>query len=79
MGSILRNNRRMFWEILNRIMGRKKRIIGTGLPPRRLGMRNGTHRQQLYSCVRGGGGGSGAKNRVVQRIGDEKKCSIALL
>ena len=30
MGSILRNNRRMFWEILNRI-GRKKRIIGTGL------------------------------------------------
>ena len=29
MGSILRNNRRMFWEILNRI-GRKK-IIGTGL------------------------------------------------
>ena len=33
MGSILRNNRRMFWEILNRIMGRKKRIIGTGLDP----------------------------------------------
>ena len=30
MGSILRNNRRMFWEILNRIIGRKKRI-GTGL------------------------------------------------
>ena len=24
MGSILRNNRRMFWEILNRIIGRKK-------------------------------------------------------
>ena len=35
MGSILRNNRRMFWEILNRIMGRKKRIIGTGLNARR--------------------------------------------
>ena len=31
MGSILRNNRRMFWEILNRIIGRKNRIIGTGL------------------------------------------------
>ena len=30
-GSVLRNNRRMFWEILNRIMGRKNRIIGTGL------------------------------------------------
>ena len=31
MGSILRNNRRMLWEILNRIIGRKNRIIGTGL------------------------------------------------
>ena len=31
MGSILRNNRRMFWEVLNRIMDRKKRIIGIGL------------------------------------------------
>ena len=31
MRSILRNNRRMFWEILNRIIGRKNRIIGTGL------------------------------------------------
>ena len=30
-GVILRNNRRMFWEILNRIIGRKNRIIGTGL------------------------------------------------
>ena len=29
--TFLRNNRRMFWEILNRIMGRKNRIIGTGL------------------------------------------------
>ena len=29
---ILRNNRRMFWEILNRKIGRKYRIIiGTGL------------------------------------------------
>ena len=31
IGSILRNNRRRFWEILNRIIGRKNRIIGTGL------------------------------------------------
>ena len=31
MGAILRNNRRMFWEILNRIIGIKNRIIGTGL------------------------------------------------
>ena len=31
MGSTLRNNRRLFWEILNRIIGRKNRIIGTGL------------------------------------------------
>ena len=31
MGSILRNNRRMFWEIMNGIIGRKNGIIGTGL------------------------------------------------
>ena len=30
----------MFWEILNRIIGRKKRIIGTGLSQRRSDMRS---------------------------------------
>ena len=51
MGSILRNNRRMFWEILNRIMGRKKRIIGTGLHMDFAGI--------ICAWAAGGGGGGG--------------------
>ena len=43
MGSILRNNRRIFWEILNN--GQKKGIIGTGLVDRK--NKGGAHSDRI--------------------------------